>query len=138
MIYSKEKDYFAATVTFLREAVPGLSAVYRFGSAGTPFERPGSDLDIAFLAEKPLPNVRRWELAQELSILLGRDVDLVDLRKSSTVMRLQVVAHGERLYCAQVLEVERFEDLALVSYARLNEERRGILDDIRRRGNVHG
>ena len=32
---------------------------------------------------------------------------------------------------------ERFEDFVFASYARLNEERRGILEDIRRRGRIH-
>jgi hypothetical protein len=51
---------------------------------------------------------------------------------------MQVVANGQRLYTADVNVVEQFEDTVFSSYVRLNEERRGILDDVRQRGNIHG
>ncbi|MDO3378364.1 type VII toxin-antitoxin system MntA family adenylyltransferase antitoxin [Geoalkalibacter halelectricus] len=81
---------------YLAHAVPGLLAVYRFGSFGTPGERKESDIDLAFLAEAPVPNITRWNLAQELASTVGRNVDLVDLRQATTVMRMQVVAQGTR------------------------------------------
>ena len=51
---------------------------------------------------------------------------------------MQVVAHGELLYCSNAGTVERFEDMVFSSYARLNEERREILSDVRERGNIYG
>jgi uncharacterized protein len=122
----------------LREALPDCLAIYRFGSWGTADQRPESDIDLAVLPGAPLPPVQRWELSQKLAVIAGRDVDLVDLRAASTVLCLQVVAHGTRLYGPDEAEVEKFEDTVFASYARLNEERRDILDDIRHRGNVHG
>lgn len=38
----------------------------------------------------------------------------------------------------QLAAQERFEDLTYSAYARLNEERREILEQIRREGRVHG
>lgn len=128
----------AALVERLRQELPGLLAVYRFGSFGTEHEHPGSDLDLAVYAGTPLPVAKLWHLAQELATEVGRDVDLVDLAAASTVMRAQVVHGGERLYCADKLACETFENYVYSSYARLNEERRGILQDIRRRGSVYG
>lgn len=125
-------------VSTIVDAVPGCQAIYRFGTWGTADERSDSDIDLAVLPPLPLNPVRRWELAQELASLAGRDVDLVDLRQASTVLRLQVVAHGERLHCADDDSVARFEDAVFSSYARLNEERRHILEDVRQRGSVYG
>ena len=133
--FLKQKD---ALVSALLAAIPACRAIYRFGSWGTEGQRADSDIDLAVLASQPRDPVRRWELAQTLAALAGRDVDLVDLLSASTVMRLQVVAYGERLYCADPFQVEQFADMTFSSYARLNEERRGILEDVRQRGNVYG
>lgn len=123
---------------FLREVLPDCQVIYRFGSWGTDDERPDSDIDLAVLPLAPLDPVFRWDLAQRLASLARRDVDLVDLLRASTVLRMQVVAHGQRLYTADVNAVEQFEDTVFSSYVRLNEERRGILDDVQQRGNIHG
>ena len=123
---------------YLDQAVPGLLAVYRFGSLGTSGERKESDIDLAFLPEAPVSNVTRWNLAQELASTLGMDVDLVDLRQATTVMRMQVVAHGTRIYSADDVRIDTFEDMVFSAYARLNEERREILNDIHSRGCVYG
>lgn len=71
-------------------------------------------------------------------MLAGRDVDLVDLRAASTVLRARVIAEGERLFCAAESLCAEFEDVAFSAYARLNEERRAILQDIQQRGSVYG
>lgn len=128
----------AALVDRLREEFPEILAVYRFGSFGTEYERPASDLDLAVYAGRPLPAVSLWRTAQELAAEMGRDVDVVDLAAASAVMRAQVIHEGERIYCADEVACETFEDYVYSSYARLNEERRGILQDILGRGSVHG
>lgn len=128
----------AALVERLREELPGLLAVYRFGTYGTQYARLDSDLDLAVYAGKPLPPVGLWRTAQELAVIAKRDVDLVDLASASTVMRAQVIHGGERIYCADRVACDTFEVYAYSSYARLNEERRGILEDIRSRGSVYG
>jgi hypothetical protein len=69
--------------------------------------------------------------------VLYRDVDLVDLLAASTVLRAQVIAYGERLYCGAQFACETFENYVFASYARLNEERDAILRDIRQRGQVY-
>jgi uncharacterized protein len=113
-------------------------AIYQFGSFGTSLERPDSDIDLAILTQKPSDVVILWQIAQELSAKVQRDVDLLDLRSVSTVMRLQVVAYGERIYCADKLSCDLYEVMAYSSYARLNEARKEILEDIRDRGSVYG
>lgn len=124
-------------VELLREAVPGLLAIYRFGSAGTKYQRSDSDVDLAFLADRARDVVATWDIAQDIAAELGRDVDLIDLRNASTVMAANIVTGGTRLLCVDADKCAEFEAHTLADYARLNEERRGILQDIEQRGGVH-
>lgn len=128
----------ARIIKILLDVIPDCQAIYRFGTWLTKDERPDSDIDLAVLPSAPLEPVFRWELAQRLAVRAGRDVDLIDLLRASTVLRMQVVAHGQRIYCADLNQVEVFEDFVYSSYARLNEERRCILADVRARGNIYG
>lgn len=122
----------------IREAVPAVAAVYLFGSAASGVEASGSDVDLAFLSARPLAGEVRWELQERIAAAYGRDVDLVDLRAASTVMRKEVVATGRVLLDADPTARALFEAVAFGAYARLNEERRGILEDVRKRGTIHG
>jgi len=123
----------------LRTAVPDLVAVYRFGSTTTSEAvRPESDVDLAVLAPTRLDAQVRFELQDRLASVYRRPVDLVDLRATSTVMAMQVVGAGTVLCETDPGERARFEDLTFSLYARLNEERRGILDRVAREGAVYG
>lgn len=125
-------------VRSLREEVPGLAAVYRFGSSVDGGERRDSDVDIAYLAGPALDSLRRFSIQERLALRLHRDVDLVDLGRASTVMRMQVVSHGRLLFDQDPAARGAFEDYVFSAYARLNEERRAILQQIARDGSVYG
>ena len=125
-------------VAVLRENLPGLIAVYRFGSVASGAARPDSDLDLAVLCDRPLSYSVRFALMRPIAMLCGRTVDLIDLYTTTTVMRAQIVNPGERTFCADAARCEAFEDFVLSSYARLNEERGAILRDIKARGTVYG
>ncbi len=131
-------DIDAKIIELLRRDLSDLVAIYRFGSSITSHERPDSDIDLAILPSCPLDTVRVWELAQVVAQALSKDVDLVDLLSASTVMRAQIISTGKRLYCSNRAECESFEDYTYSAYARLNEERKGILQDIKQRGTVYG
>jgi predicted nucleotidyltransferase len=128
----------SALIEYIRHAVPSLIALYRFGSQAKGTARPDSDVDLAVLTRDPIPNLRRFELAQELAIRLHRDVDLVDLRNASTVMRMQVLSTGTCLNTQDESARREFEMYAYSDYARLNEERCEILKGITKRGLVYG
>lgn len=103
-----------------------LLAVYVFGSFSDGRARPDSDIDLAVLCERSLPPELVFDVAQELASALGRDVDLVDLRRASTVLRAQVVGTGRQLLDSVPTLTGEFEMYTLSDYARLNEERRGV------------
>lgn len=127
-------------VAALREAVPGLRAVYLFGSQARGEATAASDVDVAVLAGRPLTSVQGWEVAQALAARLDRDVDVVDLAGASPVLWMQVLARGRRLYppAGSDTALEFLESRMFSEYARLSEARAGILADVRRRGRLHG
>lgn len=123
---------------FLNQHIPNVIAIYQFGSQVHGTARPTSDLDVAVLARDPIPAERRFHLAQDLAAQLHRDVDLLDLRTASTVMRMQVLATGQCLDTRDDQAKAEFEMYAYADYARLNEERKELLKGITQRGLVYG
>jgi len=132
---ARQDDELARTVA---ELLPEAKAVYLFGSFGTDAARTSSDIDLAILTLAPIGVERLARLRDLLAERARRDVDLVDLAGASTVMRAQVVSTGRVLLDADPSFREQFETTVYSSYARLNEERRGILERIQREGRVHG
>lgn len=105
-----------------------------FGSALSGRILPESDIDIAFLSEKKLSAYDVFMVGQELAGLLDRDVDLVDLEIASTVFQARVITTGKVIYCNDETKRMLFEMVTLKKYARLNEERRHIMDKLFERG----
>jgi len=122
----------------IQEKLPDVEGIYVFGSTAKGMARPGSDIDLAVLSCTTLPVMDVWLLAQALARDAGMDVDLIDLRSASAVMRMQVITEGQRLICTDDEACTIFEDFVFSDYARLNEERAGILKDIQLRGSVYG
>jgi len=125
-------------VDLLRARVPGLVLVVLYGSRARGDARSGSDVDLALLADAPIDRWEMLELQAALASRLGAEVDLVDLMATDDVLRVQVVAHGRTLFERSGSERAWFEMQALSRYAHLNEERRGILEDVLRRASAHG
>ena len=71
------------------------------------------------LARNSIPSLRRFELAQKLAAQLHRDVDLVDLRTASTVMRMQVLSTGTCLAALDEPARRTFEMYAYADYAKI-------------------
>lgn len=132
-----QDEKLESDVTFLKETVPALLVIYRFGSEAQGTARPGSDVDLAVLAQNRVAPNLLVEVQQGLAMLLHREVDLIDLRAISTVMQIQVLSTGECLFSGDDQARDVFEMVVYASYARLNEERSGILEDIRRQGTVY-
>lgn len=83
-------------VQHLRSHLPGLLAIYAFGSRITGNATPDSDLDLAVLVKGHADIIALFNLSSDLADLAGCDVDLVDLRAASTVMQHQIIQTGVR------------------------------------------
>jgi predicted nucleotidyltransferase len=115
------------------EYYPHTQAIYLFGTYGTEYERPESDVDIALLLP-PLGSEKTGSLVMgdlhtALETLLNKEVDLINLRRASTVLRKEVIAADRRIYTGDEYAAEEFEMLTLSLYQKLNEERTGIVED---------
>ncbi|MEY7998784.1 nucleotidyltransferase domain-containing protein [Clostridium sp. Mt-5] len=131
-----DKDSIDKIISFLIENIkPYL--IYLFGSSVNGIFRGDSDIDIAFISDIETSDYEIFMLSQKLADILKRDVDLIDLKKASTVFKVQVIAKGEHIYCSDNKRRAYFEMYAFKDYAILNEEREIILKNIKKRGHVY-
>jgi hypothetical protein len=90
------------------------------------------------LTRNRLSATTRFDLQERLASLIGADLDLVDLSGASPVLAIQVVARGELLHDGDPAARGEYENLVFSAYARLNEERRAILDRVAAEGTIYG
>lgn len=120
---------------------PSVQGIYLFGSYQTDTEWPDSDVDIAVLL--PHPDAKREQrmviskCRYRLEDELKKDVDLVNLRLTSTVFQFQIVNTGRLLYTADESAVQEFEMLTISLYQKLCEERRDILEEFYKTGRAY-
>ncbi|MBM7095229.1 nucleotidyltransferase domain-containing protein [Bacillus sp. H-16] len=124
-------------INILKEDVSPF-IIYLFGSNAKGTAHKGSDLDVAYVSDvTDLDEYKVFMTGQKLASVLNQEVDLVNLKKASTVFQAQVVHTGKVIYCVDKDKKHRFELLALKMYAKLNEERAVILKGVRERGTVY-
>jgi len=120
---------------------PSTQAIYLFGSYQTEDEWPDSDVDVALLLSpgesRKAGSLMMSELHAALGSMLGRDVDIVNLRRAPTVLQKEVVMADRRIYTADRYSAEEFEMLTMSFYQKLNEERAGIIQSALNDGRFH-
>ena len=120
---------------------PSVQGIYLFGSYQTDNEWPDSDVDVAVLL--PYPDAKHDRLMvvskcrYRLEDILKKDVDLVNLRLTSTVFQFQIVSTGRLLYTADERAVQEFEMLTISLYQKLCEERCDILEEFYKTGRAY-
>ncbi|MBF0135092.1 MAG: nucleotidyltransferase domain-containing protein [Magnetococcus sp. DMHC-1] len=123
--------------TCLRDRLPGLLAIYLFGSHAADKAGPESDLDLAILLADKIDPVGLWTLADELVDMAGCPVDLVDLRTATTVLQYQIMMTGRRLWTRDH-RAPLYESFILSEKTALDEARAPLLEIIRQEGSIHG
>ncbi len=66
--------------------------IYIFGSYASGLQNSQSDIDIAFYSKKAYSSYDIFILAQKLSSELGREIDLVQMKESSTVFQKEIIS----------------------------------------------
>lgn len=131
----------SAIIRTVLKHYPDVQAIYLFGSYGTEYEWPDSDIDIALLlSPQQAKNERHLAMSQcrqALADCLRKDVDLVNPRQVSTVFQKEIIANGRLLYCANQYAVNEFEMLVLSYYQKLNEERKEIVNSFIETGRAY-
>lgn len=121
----------------VQNRLPGLLALYAFGSRIQGLANAESDLDLAVLVPGYSDPLLMFDLAGELADDAGCMVDLLDLRAASTVMQYQIITTGERWWQKDG-QAALYEVAILSEKTALDEARNALIDDIQHRGSVYG
>lgn len=116
-------------IDLLKEMIPALLGIYIFGSYANNSMTPESDIDIAFLTYQKISPVEKWKIQEELASILFQDVDLIDLKDATTILRTEVVEKGKLIFSADSYQINHFVMTTYSMYADLNESRQDILTD---------
>ena len=87
---------------------PEVRALYVFGSRAAGGARADSDLDLAVLYRSDQPPGAILRLGQLLEDATRQKIDLVDVARASAFLALEIV-RGERVFCREPTEADRFE-----------------------------
>jgi predicted nucleotidyltransferase len=90
------------------QAHPDVRAVYVFGSRSAGDARADSDVDVGVLYRAPQTLATTLTLEEELARAVGTRVDVVDVARAGAFLALDIV-RGERVFCREPSEADRFE-----------------------------
>ena len=76
--------------------------IYIFGSAVRNEPREDSDIEIDFLANEKVTDYESFMLHKELADIFKREVDLINLKTASTVIKAQIIGNGRAIYVAYI------------------------------------
>lgn len=126
-----------AIETLLHQRLPGLQAIYAFGSRIEGSAGPESDLDLAVLLPGYASATQLWAVASDVAELANCPVDLLDFRAASTVMQYRILTTGQRWWALDSA-VDAYEAAIFSEKTALDTARAPLLADIQREGRVHG
>ena len=106
--------------------------IYIFGSMLKGRTRNNSDIDVAILADREIDEYQLYMISQQLADVLRREVDLIDLRKATTVFKAEILKTGKLLYNSDNPGKMHFQLGVLQDYVFLNERRKEVIDKLTR------
>lgn len=116
---------------------PQLIGLYIFGSYATKTESEKSDLDLAILCDQKIDKQLLWNVSQKIAAAIKIEVDLIDLLDASTVFAFQIINEGNVVFCKDNKKRAFFENKTDSMYLSLNERRKDIISDIKKRKGVY-
>lgn len=88
------EDLVFALNTFYQKH-PEIKVLGYFGSYAKNTARSQSDVDICLAAEYPLSSEKKIDYANELTLLLTKEVDLLDLKSANGIILKEALVHGK-------------------------------------------
>lgn len=131
------EEYKRKIVDFLKKEL-SPKFIYLFGSFAKGEGREDSDIDLAIHIDNTLEPYNLFIVANHLSFETKRDVQVVNLMDISTVFAAQIVGTKEVLYCEDETLMMNYDIRIFKEYAKLNEERKVVLDAIKKDGKIYG
>lgn len=107
-----------------------VAAVYLFGSYGTEYQHPNSDIDLGVVFSRALTFAEELALDAELALFLSSDkVDLVNLNRVPVALQFKVLSEGMLIHEGDYFAHSDFIEKVLksyydykISYARFSED----------------
>lgn len=94
-----------------------VAAVYLFGSLGTEFEHPQSDIDLGVVFTRPVTLQEELELDAALSLHVRHDrIDLVNLNKVPIALKFRALHEGLLIYEGDYFKHSDFIEYVLKTY----------------------
>jgi uncharacterized protein len=117
-----------------------IKAIYVFGSFGTQYFRTDSDIDLGVLADRPLTATEKMTFVTALDLPGGHVVDLIDLLTADLEMQDIIISPRKRIYAdpSAIEEVEDYEHRVWVTYLTLCDDRKEIIEQIKKTGIIYG
>lgn len=100
--------------------VPGLAAVYLYGSYGTPFQTPLSDIDIALIfSEENEPSSAHYAelIGRVTEALREDDVSVTILNRAPLALQHRVLADGRPLLILDEIDHADFVECTITRYS---------------------
>lgn len=101
-------DGLLASVQRIAALHAEIQAVYVFGSQAFGRARTDSDVDLGVLYRTRQSLDTTLRLEQEIEQAVGKRIDLVDVARARAFLALDIV-RGERVFCRESSEADRFE-----------------------------
>ena len=115
-------EQLAEQLEDLREIAPSVDLVVLFGSVARGRSRPESDTDVAVRCDGPVDLDALYLLLAPR--LAASRLDLVDLRRTGSLLAFQVARHGRLLYERDAGAFRSFQSLASRRYCDTDKLRR--------------
>ena len=120
------KEQIAGVVSRYAASQPSILAAYLFGSATRGRLTTESDIDIALLFAEPPDALRVLDMREDLTTLLGRQADLVNLNQASPILGMQVLRNGEIVFERSARAARQFRVRTIFAYFDLKQVRKPI------------
>jgi predicted nucleotidyltransferase len=138
MSESDRELILAACRDALLVSFPNAWAIYVYGSFARGDQTPVSDVDLAVLLP-PDENIGDLlSVISDVASRVHREIDLVDIRRVSDVLRREVLMEGIALYVSLPDQVLEWEGTAMSRYQRYREEVRDLLENFAKTGIGYG
>ena len=129
---------FTKVIALLKSQLTDLQGIYLFGSYALAVETPKSDVDFAILCKKRLAPEKKYALIEQLSHLLNKNIDLVELRFVDLIFQEEILNTAKKLAIFDEVVCEKYEDYIYCSAMEFREFRKPHVLEIIARGSVYG
>jgi predicted nucleotidyltransferase len=120
------KEEIAGVVSRYAASQPSVLVAYLFGSAVRGRLTTESDIDIALLFAEPPDALRVLDMREDLTTLLGRQADLVNLNQASPILGMQILRSGEIVFERSARAAREFRVRTIFAYFDLKQVRKPI------------